>query len=387
LSPALSEEVLQVAALPGRNVAALLFLLSVGWNSKDSQLLDASITSLVVTGRPPFFSAGADISEFLVDNHVSKEEDASKNDVSLVQLCDALEASPKPSAKAKRAASIMVVGSTTLAGTGEESADEIAAAAATQDTSTSTSSSGPVPISRGGAIYKLPPLPAPPTMAQFRKFALPCLALWVAGPLLSLVDTSFVGLSGDSTKSAMQLAALGPATTFIDGSTYLFAFLNVATTNLYASARAASGDESSAKSEAVVRTASRVAVISGLGLMALLLTCSRPLLSLYIGTFRSVPFRSVSITLVVKLYYAADCIVSRYLTDTPILALFYMLCLPFQNNGRGRVYGFDQRSDRVCEYSGSFHAHIVAFGGPTVSATWSKRFHHSLGGHSLFHGY
>eukprot|EP00550_Attheya_septentrionalis_P005846 CAMPEP_0198285888 /NCGR_PEP_ID=MMETSP1449-20131203/5129_1 /TAXON_ID=420275 /ORGANISM="Attheya septentrionalis, Strain CCMP2084" /LENGTH=556 /DNA_ID=CAMNT_0043983501 /DNA_START=313 /DNA_END=1983 /DNA_ORIENTATION=+ len=177
----------------------------------------------------------------------------------------------------------MVVGSTTLAGTGEESADEIAAAAATQDTSTSTSSSGPVPISRGGAIYKLPPLPAPPTMAQFRKFALPCLALWVAGPLLSLVDTSFVGLSGDSTKSAMQLAALGPATTFIDGSTYLFAFLNVATTNLYASARAASGDESSAKSEAVVRTASRVAVISGLGLMALLLTCSRPLLSLYIG--------------------------------------------------------------------------------------------------------
>jgi hypothetical protein len=34
-----------------------------------------------------------------------------------------------------------------------------------------------------------------------------------------------------------------------------------------------------------VRTASRVAVISGLGLMALLLSCSRPLLSLYIGTY------------------------------------------------------------------------------------------------------
>ena len=98
---------------------------------------------------------------------------------------------------------------------------------------------------RGGGTASLPAaLPPTPTLQDFRKFALPCLALWVSGPLLSLVDTSFVGLSGSASESAKQLAALGPATTFFDGATYLFAFLNVATTNLYSSARARSGEQS-----------------------------------------------------------------------------------------------------------------------------------------------
>jgi len=64
---------------------------------------------------------------------------------------------------------------------------------------------------------QLPAAPPPlPTLRQYLKFALPCLGLWVAGPLLSLVDTSFVGLSAGAsvqTSSAQQLAALGPATT------------------------------------------------------------------------------------------------------------------------------------------------------------------------------
>jgi hypothetical protein len=59
------------------------------------------------------------------------------------------------------------------------------------------------------------PIPPIPTVRQYIQFALPCLALWVAGPLLSLVDTSFIGLSPSSRgmSSAQQLAALGPATT------------------------------------------------------------------------------------------------------------------------------------------------------------------------------
>ncbi|CAB9522796.1 Mate efflux family protein [Seminavis robusta] len=70
---------------------------------------------------------------------------------------------------------------------------------------------------RGGAsTVSLPAKPpADPTFGDIRKFALPCLALWVSGPLLSLVDTSFVGLSGSAAESAKQLAALGPATTFL----------------------------------------------------------------------------------------------------------------------------------------------------------------------------
>ena len=147
----------------------------------------------------------------------------------------------------------------------------------------SSSSSSSIPRGGGADVSKHPPPPLP-CLSTYIKFALPCLGLWVAQPLLSLVDTSFVGLSGGAENSAKQLAALGPATTFFDGATYLFAFLNVATTNLYSSARAQNGEQSN-QAESVVRTASRVAWRCGLGLMVFLLLFSRPLLSLYIGTF------------------------------------------------------------------------------------------------------
>jgi len=135
---------------------------------------------------------------------------------------------------------------------------------------------------RGGNLpEQVDPLP---TMLDYRKFALPCLGLWVSGPLLSLVDTAFVGLCGDAAISAEQVAALGPATTFFDGATYLFAFLNVASTNLYSSARAQYGPHAP-KTESVVRTAARVSIISGLVVMGLLLAFARPLLGLYIGEY------------------------------------------------------------------------------------------------------
>jgi Na+-driven multidrug efflux pump len=126
--------------------------------------------------------------------------------------------------------------------------------------------------------------PVLPTLAQYRQFALPCLGLWIAGPLLSLVDTAFIGLSGPASQSAQQLAALGPATTFFDGATYLFAFLNVATTNLYSSALAQNNDDkNSPEAEGVVRTAAQVSVNCGIGIMIFLLAVCRPLLALYIG--------------------------------------------------------------------------------------------------------
>ena len=148
--------------------------------------------------------------------------------------------------------------------------------------------------------------PSPPSNMALLKFYFPCLALWISGPLLSLVDTSFIGLSTATTtassaaglSSASQLAALGPATTFIDGSLYLFAFLNVATTNLYASALAASSAATTATAtrrrmnrlgneelpgESVVRTAAKTSLYSGILLMLLLLAVARPLIALYIG--------------------------------------------------------------------------------------------------------
>ncbi|KAL7536866.1 hypothetical protein ACHAWF_005587 [Thalassiosira exigua] len=148
----------------------------------------------------------------------------------------------------------------------------------------------------GGAAATIPP-PPPPTNLALLRFYFPCLALWISGPLLSLVDTSFVGLSANAgaaaagaMDSATQLAALGPATTFVDGSLYLFAFLNVATTNLFASALARGVSEKKNRAgaderpgEGVVRTAARTSLYCGIGVMAFLLVCAKPLIALYIG--------------------------------------------------------------------------------------------------------
>ena len=116
------------------------------------------------------------------------------------------------------------------------------------------------------------PPPKAPDAKAIRRFAIPALGLWLNAPLLSLVDTSAVGLSALPGTGATQLAALGPATTFCDGAIYLFAFLNVATTNLYASATTGEGGEASLESEGVVRCAARVALLCGFGAMAIVLT-------------------------------------------------------------------------------------------------------------------
>ena len=127
--------------------------------------------------------------------------------------------------------------------------------------------------------------PEEPTRSVLLRFYVPCLALWLSAPLLSLVDTSAVGLAAKAGESASQLAALGPSTTFCDGASYLFAFLNVATTNLYASSLAAraSGDDA-ADPTAVVRRASKVALICGIAAMAIVCTFAKGLLSLYVGS-------------------------------------------------------------------------------------------------------
>lgn len=123
-------------------------------------------------------------------------------------------------------------------------------------------------------------IPAVPTMRDYRKFALPCFGLLLSGPLLSLVDTAFVGLA--STHS-MELAALGPATTLFDCLSWFLSFLNVATTNLYSTALAKG---SQTEAEGVVRTGSRIGLTIGLGVMASLIIFCKPILAGYMGKFR-----------------------------------------------------------------------------------------------------
>lgn len=68
---------------------------------------------------------------------------------------------------------------------------------------------------------------------QLIGFIVPTLAGWLSSEVMSIVDTAVVGSS-----SAAELAALGPATMLTDSSSYLFFWLNVATTNLFASSLA-----------------------------------------------------------------------------------------------------------------------------------------------------
>jgi len=141
--------------------------------------------------------------------------------------------------------------------------------------------------SRGGGGKEVEKSPPPlPSLKEIRKFAVPCFAVWVAAPMLSLVDTATVGLSAGPGEGPIQLGALGPATTFLDGAAYLFAFLNVATTNLYATATAKAAqnnEDAKAAGDAVVRTAAKISLLCGIGLTVLLLSKAPALLALYIG--------------------------------------------------------------------------------------------------------
>jgi len=73
-----------------------------------------------------------------------------------------------------------------------------------------------------------------PSYKTLLLFMIPTLGIYLATPILSLVDTAFVGRYCGS----IALAALGPATALCDMVVFLSAFMSVATTNLFASALA-----------------------------------------------------------------------------------------------------------------------------------------------------
>lgn len=92
-------------------------------------------------------------------------------------------------------------------------------------------------------------------------FAVPALGIYLANPLLSNIDNSFVG----KTVGTQGLAALSPATICTDQMLYLFSFLSRATTGLVSRAYG-SKSEPADKKEAAAAAASApltVALISG----------------------------------------------------------------------------------------------------------------------------
>ena len=76
-----------------------------------------------------------------------------------------------------------------------------------------------------------------PAYRELLVFTFTTMLIWLSEPLLSLVDTTVVGLTQGS-RAVTQLASLGPATTLLDSLLYLTYFLAIGTTNQIAAYKA-----------------------------------------------------------------------------------------------------------------------------------------------------
>lgn len=70
-----------------------------------------------------------------------------------------------------------------------------------------------------------------PSYRRLIVFTATTILIWLSEPLLSLVDTTIVGLTSSSKNAVVQIAALGPATTLYDSAIYMTYFLAIAATN------------------------------------------------------------------------------------------------------------------------------------------------------------
>lgn len=70
-----------------------------------------------------------------------------------------------------------------------------------------------------------------PSYRSLVVFTATTILIWISEPLLSLVDTTIVGMTNSAKSAVVQIAALGPATAIYDSAIYMTYFLAIATTN------------------------------------------------------------------------------------------------------------------------------------------------------------
>lgn len=120
----------------------------------------------------------------------------------------------------------------------------------------------------------------PPSVSKILKFAIPAIGVWLCGPMLSLIDTSAVGLFSGT----VQQAALNPAVAVTDYAALLIAFMYTGATNLVAAAQEADrGTPDKPSTTSVLTGSMRLSTYVGAGLGAILFVFARPLLKAIIG--------------------------------------------------------------------------------------------------------
>lgn len=119
-----------------------------------------------------------------------------------------------------------------------------------------------------------------PSVSKIIKFAIPAIGVWLCGPILSLIDTSAVGLLSGTA----QQAALNPAVAISDYTNLLLAFLFTAKTNLSASAQAADkGNADSPQTTKTLITALQLSGYVGTAVGAALILSSKFLVKTMVG--------------------------------------------------------------------------------------------------------
>jgi Na+-driven multidrug efflux pump len=120
-----------------------------------------------------------------------------------------------------------------------------------------------------------------PSVGKILKFAVPAVGVWLCSPLLSLIDTSSVGLLSGT----IQQAALNPAVAVTDYAALLIAFLYTATTNMIAEARETDRglDGKMPRTTRTFVGAMQFSTFVGLGLGTVLYVFAKPLLRAIIG--------------------------------------------------------------------------------------------------------
>eukprot|EP00469_Lotharella_globosa_P004327 CAMPEP_0167805338 /NCGR_PEP_ID=MMETSP0111_2-20121227/21117_1 /TAXON_ID=91324 /ORGANISM="Lotharella globosa, Strain CCCM811" /LENGTH=295 /DNA_ID=CAMNT_0007702469 /DNA_START=52 /DNA_END=936 /DNA_ORIENTATION=+ len=109
------------------------------------------------------------------------------------------------------------------------------------------------------------------------KFAISTVGIYLASPLMSLIDTSAVG----TCDLPVCLAALGPASILCDYAFYINTWIGVAMTNLHARAVA---DKDAEGSQNVVRTGNQLALATGVIVTGLVQVLAPWLILAYSGT-------------------------------------------------------------------------------------------------------
>lgn len=119
-----------------------------------------------------------------------------------------------------------------------------------------------------------------PSLSTIMKFAIPAVGVWLCSPLLSLIDTSTVGLLSGTA----QQAALNPAVALSDYTALLAAFMYTATTNLVAGAKESEkGLEDKPKTKKTLIQALQMSGFVGIMLGTMLMTLAPMMLKGIVG--------------------------------------------------------------------------------------------------------